>query len=35
MNLTDKLSEHFTVEEVVSSPTAEKYKINNEPSVAQ
>jgi zinc D-Ala-D-Ala carboxypeptidase len=35
MKSTDKISEHFTVEEVISSPTAEKYNINNEPSVAQ
>jgi len=35
MDLKEKLSEHFTVEEVVSSPTAEKYKINNEPSISQ
>ena len=35
MNVTDKLSNHFTVGEVIASPTAEKYKINNEPSAAQ
>lgn len=34
-NKTDKISEHFTVEEITSSPTADKYKIDNTPSVIQ
>lgn len=34
-NKTDKITIHFTYEEIIDSSIADKYKINNEPSVEQ